>query len=184
MLNGRLAWPGLGLAWLFPVGGVCGVSSWGVAMSGVIKTLARGGSQTWKHPVKLRQRRVLCVCYACQAVCTREGGQPALLKCGGGAGVAVLSNDISILISLGVIVKCLPAARRRAKMLIMVSILVFTFPFYSRPIKAPAGSPRHKCWLDISHIHSVYMYLLSVYPVSLQSSNLFLSPFLSHVYDF
>lgn len=46
-----------------------------------------------------------------------KGGQPELLKCGGGAGFTVLSNDISILISLGVIVKCLPAARRGAKML-------------------------------------------------------------------
>lgn len=56
-----------------------GVSSWGLASTGVIKTLAqvrgRGGEgRGEKHPVKLRQRRVLCICYACQAVSTRQGG--------------------------------------------------------------------------------------------------------------
>lgn len=46
-----------------------------------------------------------------------------------------MSNDISILISLGVIVKCLPAAgiHSQCAMLIMVSILVFTFHFIRGP---------------------------------------------------
>lgn len=100
-----------------------------------------------QDPVKLRQRRVLCVCYACQAVCSREGGQPELLKCGGGAGFTVLSNDISILISLGVIVKCLPAARRGAKMLALCHVdYGFNFGIYISFLfeaHKSASSPRH-----------------------------------------
>lgn len=52
-----------------------------------------------------------------------------MLKCGGGAGFAVLSNDISILISLAVIVKCLPAARRGAKMLALCHVVDYGFNF-------------------------------------------------------
>lgn len=64
-------------------GSETGVSSWGLASTGVIKTLAqvrgRGGEgRGEKHPVKLRQRRVLCICYACQAVSTRQGGLEGL----------------------------------------------------------------------------------------------------------
>lgn len=94
MLNGRLAWPGLGLARLLAEGGwaFCGVSSWGVAMSGVIKTLARGEKEGCgeQDPVKLRQRRVLCVCYACQAVCTREGGAAGAVEVRRGEGQGLL----------------------------------------------------------------------------------------------
>lgn len=69
-------WPGLGLAMLG------GWGLWGVVLGGgYVGRHKNAGS--WgvegcgeRDPVKLRQRRVLCVCYACQAVCTREGGQP------------------------------------------------------------------------------------------------------------
>lgn len=109
-----------------------------------------GGRRGWRaRPSQVAATScTLCLLCLSSSLHTRRGAAVAVeLRRWGGAGFTVLSNDISILISLGVIVKCLPAARPGAKMLALCHVdYGFNFGIYISFLfeaHKSASSPRH-----------------------------------------